>query len=297
MAFADFSVNDLYTAIVSKLNTQLTAVGKLFKDQTTGDFTDQVRYNSSTKMLERWIGSVWGALDLSATTIANATAAGTATTATNATTHIADVAGAAHGATAAATANMIARRNGSGQLAGDITGNAATASSAANVTKAVIDALGIAAASASTASACSGNSATVTHNSGRTDTVAYPVVWMSGSGPTYSCAAVTILSSTGQLAATSFNSTSARAAKYDIEQLDQDALAIIDGTEICSFRYHSDESAELRIGFIADDTHELMAGAEHNIFHINNTVGLLLRAVQQLSSRVKELEAHHDGTC
>ncbi len=93
MAFADFSLTDLYTSIVTKLNAQLTTVGKLFKDQTTGDYVDQIRYNSSTKRLEYWTGSAWAQLDISLATIAAVTSAGSCTgnaaTATNATTHIA----------------------------------------------------------------------------------------------------------------------------------------------------------------------------------------------------------------
>jgi hypothetical protein len=96
MAFADFSLTNLYTDIITKLNAQLTSVGKLFKNQTTGDYIDQIRYNSSTKRLEYWTGTAWAALDISLATIAAATASGSCTgnaaTATNATTHIATAA-------------------------------------------------------------------------------------------------------------------------------------------------------------------------------------------------------------
>ena len=51
-----------------------------------------------------------------------------------------------------------------------------------------------------------GNAATVTSNVNRTDSTAYQVVWCtSGTSPMYSCAAVTIQSSTGTLNATSFS--------------------------------------------------------------------------------------------
>ena len=47
---------------------------------------------------------------------------------------------------------------------------------------------------------------TLTHNTNRTDSTSYPVTWMSGSpSPAYSCAAVTITSSVGQVNATTFN--------------------------------------------------------------------------------------------
>lgn len=68
---------------------------------------------------------------------------------------------------------------------------------------------------------CTGNAATATtatnagnvvNNSGRTDATAYPVLWSPAGGggyqPTYSCAAVTITSSTGTLTATTFSASS-----------------------------------------------------------------------------------------
>lgn len=82
MAFADFTLATLYTNIITKLNDQLTLVASLFKNQTTGDFTDQVRYYSTLKRLEYWDGSEWKALDLSGTAVTTATNATNAETAT-----------------------------------------------------------------------------------------------------------------------------------------------------------------------------------------------------------------------
>ena len=128
MAWPDFALTDLYTAIITKLNTGFTNVGKLFLDQTTGDYTNQIRYSTANKRLEYWTGSAWAALDVSSSTIANATAS------TNATNHIAAATGAEHGATNASTANMIVRRDGSGNFsAGAITANL-TGNVAGNVT-------------------------------------------------------------------------------------------------------------------------------------------------------------------
>lgn len=131
MAFANFSLTTAYTAIITALNTQLTAVAGMFKDQTTGDFVGQIRVSSTGKRLESWSGSAWVALDLSSTAITTATNSTNATTAVNATTHIADVAGAVHGAVSTNTANMIVRRDASGNFsAGTMTGTATTATNA-----------------------------------------------------------------------------------------------------------------------------------------------------------------------
>lgn len=107
MAFANFSITTVYATLISMLNTQLTAVGKLFKDQATGDFTDQIRYNSAGKRLEYWNGSAWAALDVSLSAIAAAAiASGTVT--------------------ANLTGNVTGNVTGS---SGSCTGNANTASS------------------------------------------------------------------------------------------------------------------------------------------------------------------------
>ena len=135
MAFPYFSLTQAYATIISFLNSQMQALSTLCKNQTTGDFTDQVRYNSSTKKLESWTGSTWIELDISGATIALATAATSATTAVNATTHISDATGGVHGAVSVNTGNMIVRRDASGNFnAGTITatlsGNATTSTNA-----------------------------------------------------------------------------------------------------------------------------------------------------------------------
>lgn len=102
MAWPNFSLTDLYTALITNLNSRLQETGKLFNGVTTtgAEFTDQVRYNSSTKKLETWNGSAWVALDMSGTGIAAASVA-----------------------SGTVTANL------TGNVTGNVTGNAATASS------------------------------------------------------------------------------------------------------------------------------------------------------------------------
>ncbi|MBC7964085.1 MAG: hypothetical protein H7Y05_14220, partial [Steroidobacteraceae bacterium] len=69
MAFGNFSLTTAKSTLITMLNTQLTAVGKLFKDQTIGDFVDQVRYNSALKRKEYWTGSAWAALPMDVDTV------------------------------------------------------------------------------------------------------------------------------------------------------------------------------------------------------------------------------------
>jgi len=80
MAWPDLAITDLYTAIITKINSGFTSVSKLFKDQTTGDFADQIRYSSSAKRLEYWSGTAWVALDISATAITPTSKTGSGST-------------------------------------------------------------------------------------------------------------------------------------------------------------------------------------------------------------------------
>jgi hypothetical protein len=92
--------------------------------------------------------------------------------------------------------------------------------------------------------------------------------------------------------ALAFLTQSARSAKKDIEVLRESALDIINATEVVTFRYNAEDGDTLKhVGFIADDTHALMAGKAHDNMRIADTVGLLLRAVQELSNETKSLKA------
>lgn len=87
-----------------------------------------------------------------------------------------------------------------------------------------------------------------------------------------------------------FTSASARRTKENIQLYTDSALDIINNTLICSFNYKADNNKSYRVGFIADDTNSIMSGEEHDSFDINNTVGLLLKAVQELSEENKQLK-------
>lgn len=98
-------------------------------------------------------------------------------------------------------------------------------------------------------------------------------------------AATAYISSAG-----AFTSASARETKENIQPYTDNALDIINDTLICSFNYKADNHKSYRVGFIADDTNSIMSGEEHDSFDINNTVGLLLKAVQELDEKNKKLE-------
>ena len=225
MAFANFSITTVYTAIITALNAQLTAVASLFKDQTTGDFTGQIRISSSGKRIESWSGSAWVAVDLSFMTTNYSALTGTVPTWNQSTT-----------------------------------GNATTATTAANVTKAVIDALGIAASTATTATNSSGTGTTpVTSETGLK--IIRGVVAANGSlvvGSGFTCSR----SATGVYSINFTSAFSAGAtvvltpmAEGGVLNLAIVSLAVANVSNVTSYAdvkaYRSSTAADNRFGFIA----------------------------------------------
>lgn len=86
---------------------------------------------------------------------------------------------------------------------------------------------------------------------------------------------------------------SKRELKENIHLFDRSALEIVNGTEIVSFNYKEDKNKTPKIGFIADDTDESIAGRNHDLMDYTSCIGVLMKAVQELSERIKELESQH----
>lgn len=85
--------------------------------------------------------------------------------------------------------------------------------------------------------------------------------------------------------------SSARALKENIHPFTGDALQIINNTEVVNFNYKNDEKKETKIGFIADDTPEEIAGEGHDRMKIDHCVAVLIKAVQELAAKVSDLES------
>lgn len=94
----------------------------------------------------------------------------------------------------------------------------------------------------------------------------------------------------GQCNAASFNATSKRELKENIEDFTESALDIIDSIDVVSFNFIADESKEYKVGFIADDTNPILSGADQTKMDVNNCIGLLLKAVQELKKENEELK-------
>lgn len=96
--------------------------------------------------------------------------------------------------------------------------------------------------------------------------------------------------SLANLKAASFQTISTIKAKQDISAFKASALDIINSTEIVNYSLKNSPDRQ-RVGFIAENTNSLMAGPNHNEMDLGTTLGLALKAIQELSIENKKLKA------
>lgn len=87
-----------------------------------------------------------------------------------------------------------------------------------------------------------------------------------------------------------FNAVSKRALKENIQPITYSALDIIDTVDVVSFNFKADETKDYKVGFIADDTDEKLSGKDQDKMDMNNCIGLLLKAVQELREENRQLK-------
>lgn len=104
---------------------------------------------------------------------------------------------------------------------------------------------------------------------------------------------IALRNGSGQLVATGFFQASSRELKTNISPFTRSALDIIREVAVVSFNYKTDVINK-HIGFIAEDTPEELSTRNKNVMDSNNTIGVLLKAIQELESKVKELEAKYN---
>ena len=96
---------------------------------------------------------------------------------------------------------------------------------------------------------------------------------------------------TGDAEATTFTATSAKKYKKNIVLTTRKAVDEINKIDIVDFNFKTDENNENpRVGFIADNTDEIFSTKSKDKMDIYNCIGMLLKAVQELSSENKELK-------
>ena len=87
-----------------------------------------------------------------------------------------------------------------------------------------------------------------------------------------------------------FNVASVRALKTCIEDFREKALDILMAVELVKFTYKQGTGEE-RYGFLAEDTAEILSGPDRDRFEIPNTIGVLIKAVQELAGQQRLIEA------
>jgi len=92
----------------------------------------------------------------------------------------------------------------------------------------------------------------------------------------------------GNFRATTVNGTSSRKYKENIQDFKEEALRILNETKIVTFNFK--KSKDTHVGFIAEDTHELLSGKNKDSMSISDTVAILIKAVQELTTRIDALE-------
>jgi len=99
----------------------------------------------------------------------------------------------------------------------------------------------------------------------------------------------------GEITANAFNLASARIFKENIVPFTKNGIDMVNSIDVMAFNYKVDPHKLQRIGFIADDTDQSFSGPDNDYFDVGNTVGVLLKAVQEMSEKIIELEGKLNG--
>lgn len=83
---------------------------------------------------------------------------------------------------------------------------------------------------------------------------------------------------------------SLRKWKENIKPTEVKAVEVINNQTIVDFNLKADALKRHKVGLIADDSDPVFLDADHKTVDLYNTCGVLLKAVQELSSEVEELK-------
>ena len=98
------------------------------------------------------------------------------------------------------------------------------------------------------------------------------------------------MNSSGAIYAYAFYASSERKLKKDIHDTKVNGLDVINGTKIVDFHYKADDTKADKVGFISDDSNPILLDADHKKVDLYNCIGVLMKAVQELSNKVNTLE-------
>lgn len=84
--------------------------------------------------------------------------------------------------------------------------------------------------------------------------------------------------------------TSKRSEKKDITPFERSAIDVLKDVDIVRFKFKNDKRNTPLIGFIADDTDPDLSGVNRDSMMVNSCIGILIKAVQELSAKIDSLE-------
>lgn len=95
----------------------------------------------------------------------------------------------------------------------------------------------------------------------------------------------------GEISCTSVTTTSSRTKKNSIIHSERKAVKAINDIEIVDFFYNNDKGKRNpKVGFIAEDTDSLFSTNNKDCMDHSNCIGMLLKAIQELSAEIEELK-------
>lgn len=115
--------------------------------------------------------------------------------------------------------------------------------------------------------------------------------WYAGTTSVASLSGTGNLFLTGSATATAYFQSSLRSLKKDITPFNKSALDVLGKAEVRSFRFKADSTNHLNIGFIADEVPEEMSSPGKQGVDQASTIGLLVKAIQELKAEKEALEA------
>lgn len=100
-----------------------------------------------------------------------------------------------------------------------------------------------------------------------------------------------VYSNNSNLYASGFYVASLRKWKENIKPTEVKAVEVINNQTIVDFNLKADALKRHKVGLIADDSDPVFLDADHKTVDLYNTCGVLLKAVQELSSEVEALKS------
>ena len=124
----------------------------------------------------------------------------------------------------------------------------------------------------------SNNSDTIYFGYRAVDSKPIPAVFKFGGG-----------SGSASLYAGGFYVSSSRKVKENIEPTKVNGEDMINSVNVVDFNYIDDETHAPKVGFIAEDTDPLFSTKERKAMDSANCIGVMMKAIQELSAKVKTL--------